>query len=928
MGDASVSAAQPEPDRSAFFSARGRSPDSGKPTYAPNSVLVKFRKSASAAARQKALSKHQARSAAAATSGDYATVTGTAAAPELLKQLKAEPSVELASLDYIRKAVATPNDPFYKSYQSSYLSIIRVPQAWDISKSAGSQTVAVLDTGVDAGHPDLKGRTYSGYNFIHPGWSTNDDNGHGTMVSGIIAANTNNSTGVAGVAWNAKVLPVKVLDSSGSGSDTTVVKGINWAASHGARVINMSLSGPGDNAVLHDAVKNAVAKGIVVVAAAGNDSNDVFQYPAAYPEAIAVGASDSNGAVTSFSTYGSWVDIAAPGWGITSTLPRALTKPGFAPYTSGDGTSFSAPMVAGVAALMRNRFPSYSPAQIAARLKSTARDAGPRGLDPYYGAGILDAYNALGGRWAPEFWAAGPDGNDVPVRATPMLHTSITGAIGTEGDVDWYSMESPPAGRNVVVTVTPPAWDVNRAQNLDPVLSVYSSDLRLTGFSDQNESTATESASVSLAAGRSYIAVRNYNGSRVNRNYTLSVANTGSGGDVGGAQAWIQDTAPRDLASGVAQSYKPTVTFVRGLNPATVTTNTVRLLHGQTGGVLTSTVSYDATTKQVTVTPSYPLQDNTPYRISVGAVQDTGGFTFGGYSSVFRTVDIAPPAATGFDATGAYTTAALKWNLPAITDLDQIIVRRNAGTAAPAAPNTGTSVYGGTTGAVTATGLANATTYTFSAWVKDRSGRYSAPVETQLVGTSATLTANTPAISYGGSVTLSGKLTRVDAKALPAGVLVSLYGRTKNSSSWREITRVSTTGTTGTYSVTYKPTVSTVFAWGYNGSAELLGSRSGAVTVEVRPTITANLSPTTFKLGGTTQFYGYLRPQHAGQKVYLQRSVGSSWTTLTTGKLNSTGNYGFTIKPTARGSYTYRVVWVADGDHATTVSATKSFTVS
>jgi serine protease len=925
MGGAPVSAAQPEPYRSAF-SAPGRSSGPGKPTYAPNSVMVKFRKSASAAARQKALSKHQARSAAATPTGDYATVTGDAAAPELLKQLKAESSVELASLDYVRKAVATPNDTYYKSDQSSYLSTIRVPQAWDLSKSAGSQTVAVLDTGVDAGHPDLIGRTYSGYNFIHPGWSTNDDAGHGTMVSGIIAANTNNSTGVAGVAWNAKILPVKVLDSSGTGSDSTIISGINWAASHGARVINMSLGGGGDNPVLHDAVKNAVAKGIVVVAAAGNSGNDDLQYPAAYPEAIAVGATDSNGALTTFSSFGDWVDIAAPGWGIISTGPRALTPAGYLPYWSGDGTSFSAPMVAGVAALMRNRFPSYTPAQIAARLKSTARDAGPRGLDPYYGAGILDAYNALGGRWAPEFWAAGPDGNDVPARATAVT-TSITGTIGTEGDVDWYAVESA-AARNVVVTVTPPAYDdINRAQNLDPILSVYSSDLRLTGYSDKADPSATESANVSLDPGRSYIAVRSYNGSRDPRSYTLSVATGGIGGSIFGDQAWIQDTAPRDLDSGMPQTYKPTVTFMHDLNPTTVTTSTVRLLHGKTGGVVPSTVSYDAATKKVTLTPNAQLQDNTPYRVSVGAVQDTGGLTFGGSSSVFRTVDVAPLAASGFDATGGYTTAALKWTLPAITDLDQLIVRRNAGTTAPAAPNTGTSVYGGTAGGVTATGLANATTYTFRAWVKDRSGKYSAPVQTQLIGTSATLSANTPAINYGGSVTLSGKVTRVDTKAPLAGVLVSLYGRTKNSSSWREITRV-TTSATGTYSVAYKPTVSTVFAWGYNGSPDLLGSRTGAVTVEVRPTITANLSPTTFKLGGTTQFYGYLRPQHAGQKVYLQRLSGSSWTTLTTGKLNSTGNYGFTIKPTVRGSYTYRVVWLADGDHATAVSAAKSITVS
>ncbi|MDX6239227.1 MAG: serine protease, partial [Kribbellaceae bacterium] len=445
------------------------------------------------------------------------------------------------------------------------------------------------------------------------------------------------------------------------------------------------------------------------------------------------------------------------------------------------------------------------------------------------------------------------------------------------------------------------------------------------GYSDRI--TGIESASVSLAPGRSYIAVRNYNGSRDNRNYTLSVADAGSGGNYGGAPAWVQDTAPRDLGSGTPLTYSPTVSFMRNLNPATVTTSTVRLLHGKTGGVVPSTVSYNAATRKVTLTPSAPLKDNTPYRMSVGAVQDTGGLTFGGYSSVFRTVNIAPPAASAFDATGAYSRAALKWTMPAITDLDQVIVRRSAGTVAPAGPTTGTSVYGGTTSAVTATALGNATTYTFRAWVRDRSGKLSAPVQTQLVGTSPTATANTPAISTGGSVTLSGRVTRVDTLAPLAGVLVSLYGRTKNSSTWREITRV-TTSATGTYSVAYKPTVSTVFAWGYNGSPDLLGSRTGNQTVEVRPTITANLSATTFKLGGTTQFYGYLRPQHVGQSVYLQRLVGSTWTTITSSKLNSTGNYGFAIKPTARGGYTYRAVWLADGDHATTVSAAKSFTVT
>jgi serine protease len=921
----SVSAAEPKPFLDAFnVPARQLAP--AAEAYDPHSVLVKFSPKATSSARKSVLAKHNSRQAATLATDDYVTVTSNGAAPDLLKKLKAEPSVELASLNYIRKADATPNDEYYASDQG-YLSTIRMPQAWDISKSAGTQTVAVLDTGVDAGHPELSGRILPGYNALNKTTNTNDDNSHGTMVAGIIAANTNNGRGVAGVAWNARILPVKVLNAEGSGSDSSVVAGINWAASHGARVINMSLGGSSYNSVMHDAVKNAVAKGIVVVAASGNEYSNAPHYPASFPETISVGATDNNGVLTTFSSWGDTVDITAPGWHILSTGPRALTDPRYEPYWGGNGTSFSAPMVAGVAALLRNRFPSYTPAQIEARLKSTARDAGPRGIDPFYGAGILDAANALGATWAPEFWAAGPDGNDVPARATAMAHASITGAIGTEGEEDWYSAQSASA-RNVVVTLTPPAYDPkNRAQNLDPVLWVYDAQLRLIQFSDKGD-VNPETVTLTLPAGRSYFKVTNYNGSRDSRSYTLSVANAGAGGTQVGQRYWVNNTAPADLASGVPQDYSPSLTFERDLNPASVTTSTVRLLHGKTGAVVPSTPSYDAATKKVTIDPTATLQDNTPYRVVIGAVKDAAGATMSGqYHVYFRTVDIGPGPITNFTVTGQYAAAAMKWTLPGITDLDQVVVRRNAGTTPPSAPNTGTSAYMGPASSATATGLANATSYAFRAWVKDRSGKWSSSVQAQLIGTYTTMSATTTAMDFGGSVTLSGGVVRVDTKAPLAGVPVSLYGRNKNSSTWREITRV-TTSPTGTYSVTYKPSYSTVFAWGYNGSGELLGSRTGNWTVDVRPTITANLTATAIKLGQSTTFYGYVRPQHAGSPVYLQRSTGSTWTTITSTKLNSTGNYGFSIKPTTRASYTYRVVFQSDGDHATAVSPAKSFTVS
>lgn len=922
MTGSSVSAADPKSFPEAFpVPPRQMTP--AAVSYDPHSVLVKFSAKASKSARSTVLAKHNSRQAATLGTDDYVTVSSDAGAPDLLKKLKAEPSVELASLNYTRKAAATPNDRYYAGSQK-YLSTIRMPEAWDRSKTAGTQTIAVLDTGVDAGHPDLSGRVYTGYNALNPSASANDDYGHGTMVAGIIAANTNNGAGGAGVAWNAKILPVKVLNNKGEGSDSSVVAGINWAASHGAKVINMSLGGPSYNAVMRSAVQNAVAKGVVVIASSGNEYNNTPNYPAAFPETISVGATDNNGALVSFSSWGDSVDIAAPGWDILSTYPRALADPDYEPYYIGSGTSFSAPMVAGVAAMLRNKFPSWTPAQIEAQLKTTARDAGPRGIDPYYGAGILDAANALGATWAPEFWAAGPDGNDVPVRATP-LGTSRTSAIGIEGDEDWYSVDTT---GNFRVTLTPPTLDENRTQNLDPVLWVYNKQLQLIGFADESWGNP-EVVNVTIPEDGAYFKVTSYNGARDSRSYTLSTA-AGTAGTLNGLQYWVRDTAPADLTSGIPLDYSPSYTFERDLDPTTVTATNVRLLHGKTGAVVPSTATYDSTTKKLTLDPAADLQDNTPYRVAVSGVKDMAGETMSGsYYVVFRTVDNAPAPITNFTITGQHGSAAMKWTLPGnITDFDQVVVRRNAGTTPPGAPNTGTSVYGGPASSATATGLANATSYAFRAWVKDRSGKWSSFVDAQLIGTSTTMTGTTTAMDFGGSVTLSGVAKRVDSNGPLIGAQVSLMGRNKNSSTWREITRATTTAT-GAYTVTYnKPQVSTVFAWVYKGAGELLGSGTGNWTVDVRPTITANLSPTAIKLGAATTFYGYVRPQHAGTPVYLQRSTGTTWTTITSTKLNSTGNYGFSIKPIARGSYTYRVVFQSDGDHATAVSPTKSFTVS
>ena len=202
-------------------------------------------------------------------------------------ELLHDPSVAQVSFSYVSHALTLPNDPQWTAAQSSYLLSLRLDRAWDISKGAGI-TVAVVDTGADLDHPDLAGQLVAGRNVLHPGALPQDDNGHGTLVSGIVAARTNNGRGGVGIAPSAKVMPVKVLDSNGSGSDADIAVGIDWARTHGAKVINLSLGGTFDDPLLADAVQNAIAANIVVVAAAGNDGAETVGFPASYPGVVAV----------------------------------------------------------------------------------------------------------------------------------------------------------------------------------------------------------------------------------------------------------------------------------------------------------------------------------------------------------------------------------------------------------------------------------------------------------------------------------------------------------------------------------------------------------------------------------------------------------------------------------------------------------------
>ena len=262
--------------------------------------------------------------------------------------------------------------------------------AVDAGANAGAGvTVAVIDTGIDLTHPDLQANIVGGYNAINPALSANDDNGHGTHVAGTIAG-VDNTIGVLGVAPQASLLAVKVLDAQGSGYYSDIIEGIQWSIGK-AQVINMSLGGTTSIQSFHDAVKQAYNAGIVIVAAAGNSGpkDNTVNYPAKYPEVIAVSATDSSNKLPRWSSRGPEVELAAPGASIYSTARGGG-------YTTMSGTSMASPHVAGVAALVRAGGASGVEA-IRTILRQTADDFGAAGKDNLYGFGLVDAEEAVTG---------------------------------------------------------------------------------------------------------------------------------------------------------------------------------------------------------------------------------------------------------------------------------------------------------------------------------------------------------------------------------------------------------------------------------------------------------------------------------------------------------------------------------------------------
>jgi serine protease len=456
-------------------------------------------------------------------------------AAALMRQIAADPNVEYVEVDRILRSTLTPNDTNYGSQWHYFEATggIKANEAWDVTNGAGV-VVAVIDTGI-ATHSDLGANVLPGYDFISDAGMARDGNGrdsnakdegdwyaanecggthpasnsswHGTHVAGTVAAVTNNAKGVAGVAYGAKIVPVRVLGKCG-GYTSDIVDGIIWASggtvsgipanANPAEVINMSLGGGGAcGATQQAAIDGAVSRGTTLAIAAGNDNANVSGYnPGNCNNVLSVAATDRQGARSSFSNYGSLIDFAAPGSGILSTLNSGATVQSTESYASYNGTSMAAPHVAGVVALMQAAATSpQTPAQIESILKSTAR-AFPSTPSQTIGAGIVNAkaaVDAVTGTTPP------------PTGGTLTKGVAKTGISAATGGYAKYTLAVPAGATNLTFTMSGGTGDADMYVRFgsEPTDSTYTCRPYLNG----NAETCTIAAP---SAGTYYVNLKAY----------------------------------------------------------------------------------------------------------------------------------------------------------------------------------------------------------------------------------------------------------------------------------------------------------------------------------------------------------------------------------------------------------------------------------
>jgi thermitase len=311
-------------------------------------------------------------------------------ASELIQYFNSRPDVIYAEPNYIylQNQIDFPNDQLYREQYQWNLPVIQTEAGWDVTRGDEKIIIAVVDTGVDLNHPDLRNRLTKGYNVLEDNDYPDDDNGHGTHVAGIIASETNNREGVAGMTWYNKIMPIKAMGAEGYGTTFDIARGIIWAVDNGADVINLSLGNYQPSSFMEEAVKYAYKRNAVIISAAGNDNSSQPSFPAAYPEVLGVSAVSYTGLRAPFSNYGDYIDVSAPGVQIPSTYFNQQ-------YAALSGTSMASPHVAGLAGLILSANPELTNQEVMDIIKNTAYDLGAPGKDIDFGSGLIDVKKAL-----------------------------------------------------------------------------------------------------------------------------------------------------------------------------------------------------------------------------------------------------------------------------------------------------------------------------------------------------------------------------------------------------------------------------------------------------------------------------------------------------------------------------------------------------
>lgn len=467
------------------------------------------------------------------------------------QRLANNPHLKFAELDRRVSPAFAVNDPYAGS--EWHLGKIGAPLAWDVAQGAGV-TIAILDSGVDTSHPDLSAHIIAGWNSYASNSDISDVTGHGTAVAGAAAATSNNGVGVASVAGQARIMPVRITDGSGNAYWSSIAAGLTYAADHGARVANLSYGGCAASSTVQTAAQYLKNKGGLLVTAAGN--NGINENITPTTAMISVSATDNNDAITSWSSYGSFVTVAAPGLGIWTTAMGGI-------YQAWWGTSLATPVTAGVLALMMSANPQLSNTQVESLLYSTAIDLGPAGRDVYYGYGRVNAAGAVQAAKAAVATSSGDTQPPVVSISAPLASATVSGLVpvnvSATDNVGVSKVELRVNGALVATDTATPygfTWDSTKLANGLTSLSA-------TAYDTAGHSTASSPVSVNVANASTItstptpLAVTVVNPLAGTVNGTVSVTTSATdGSNIGISQSLYIDGVLKATGSGASISYK------------------------------------------------------------------------------------------------------------------------------------------------------------------------------------------------------------------------------------------------------------------------------------------------------------------------------------------------------------------------------------